>query len=116
MWIFKTITSVYKTFVSTKKVCCQSLEKSLLDLSEHLEKVSKEQANELDKKYKDLFEKYKTGNACINSHDFLSYINGEITNEQYEIKQRAFKIKITKAIQDVEAGTMSYRDFFELIK
>ena len=59
MGIFKTIVSTIKTINAAKNVCCKETEKLMVDLKVKLDEKNKEQAIELEQKYKEIIEKYK---------------------------------------------------------
>ena len=114
MDVFKTIGASLKAFKATKEVCCNNLEKSLVELEVSLKERSKKQKIELDKRYKQLFEDYKNRDDFTNSKDLLDFMNGKLSKDEYEKKKIEYQQAVKQAISDVESAKISHKNFFDI--
>lgn len=114
MGVFKTISTAFKTFKAAKEVCCNSLEKSLVELEVSLKECSKKQKIESDKEYKQLFDAYKNRNNFTNVNDLLDFMNGKFSKDEYDKKKIQYQQTIKQAILDVESAKISHKNFFDI--
>jgi fructose-1,6-bisphosphatase len=118
MSIFKTIAKVYKVAKENKKICCENVNEALVQISISIQESCKEKQLELLENYKDMYEEYKTNltnDKCIDLNAFMEYMDGNISKDEYELKNLFFKELVKQSINDVEQGKISHKHFFEII-
>jgi len=114
MGIFKTIIKTAKLIKTSTNACCTQLEESLDELQISLLESRKKQKIESEEKYKALFEKYTKKELYTAGYYIGEYFNGDIFKEELEKMQEQHALVVKEAIIKVEAGEMSYKDFFAI--